>query len=70
MSKPVVLHDATGIIMSVPGVGILEAYGTTVPTNGSSGYATGCIYHKTNGGANTSIYVNEGSSTSSSFVGK
>ncbi len=47
--------------------GILEAYGTVVPVDGTAGYITGAIFKQTDGGANTSAYVNEGTSTSSDF---
>ncbi len=47
--------------------GILEAYGTVVPVDGTAGYVTGAIFKQTDGGANTSAYVNEGSVTSSDF---
>lgn len=50
--------------------GFLFAHGTTVPTDGTAGYATGCVFQKTNGGANTSLYVNEGSATSCDFNAK
>lgn len=45
----------------------LFAHGTTVPTDGDSGYATGCLYADTDGGAGTSLYVNEGSTSSCNF---
>lgn len=60
-------HDGTGIIVSVPGLGILQAYGATVPADASVGYATGCIFHHTDGGDNTSAYLNEGTAASCDF---
>ncbi len=47
--------------------GVLEAYGTVVPVDGTAGYITGAIFQQTDGGANTSAYVNEGSNTSCDF---
>ena len=47
--------------------GIIEAYGTVVPVDGTAGYITGAIFKQTDGGANTSAYVNEGSTTSCDF---
>jgi hypothetical protein len=41
--------------------------GTTVPTDTTAGYPKGAIFLKTDGGANTTLYVNEGSSTSCDF---
>lgn len=49
-------------------LGYLSASGDTVPTDASAGYATGCIFNHTDGGAETALYVNEGSVTSSAFV--
>ncbi len=47
--------------------GLLFSSGTTKPTDGSDGYQTGCVFMKTDGGVGTSLYVNEGSVTSSAF---
>lgn len=63
-------HSGVGELVVVPGLGVLAAYGTTVPTDGTAGYATGCTFQKTNGGANTSLYINEGSATSCDFNAK
>lgn len=67
MSKPLDIHDATGIIVNIPGVGIMQAYGTTVPSDAATGYATGCLFHQTDGGDGTSLYVNEGDADSADF---
>lgn len=48
--------------------GIIDAYGTIVPVSGTAGYITGATFKKTDGGTNTSLYVNEGSNTSCNFV--
>jgi hypothetical protein len=48
--------------------GYLDASGATVPTNGTDGYQTGCIFRHTDGTAESSLYVNEGSVTSCAFV--
>jgi len=47
--------------------GYLIAYGTTVPTDGTAGYAPGCIFVHTDGTAGTTDYINEGTSTSCDF---
>jgi len=41
--------------------------GTTVPTDATAGYATGCLFIDTTGGAGVTLYVNEGSVTSCDF---
>lgn len=60
-------HHGTGILIQVPNVGILDLYGGTVPANGATGYATGCLFRKTNGGNATALYVNEGTLASAAF---
>jgi len=47
--------------------GLLFVSGTTVPTDATDGYQTGCIFQKTDGGIGTSLYVNDGSVTSCAF---
>ena len=50
--------------------GLLQASGDTVPADGTAGYLTGCIFQHTDGGVGSSLYVNEGSVTSSDFNAK
>jgi hypothetical protein len=59
--------DPKGAIVNKAGVGILIAEGTTVPADATTGYAPGCIFIKDDGTANATIYVNEGTATSSLF---
>lgn len=47
--------------------GLLLASGTTVPTDGTAGYSTGCIFQHTDGGDGTALYVNEGTKASCDF---
>jgi len=47
--------------------GILIAYGNTVPSDETSGYAIGCIFIHTDGGDGTALYVNEGTASSCNF---
>ena len=70
MSHRINLQDATGVYLYVPNVGIMGIVGSGAPTNGQAGYGTGCIYNRTDGGSNTSIYVNEGSNTSTTWTAK
>lgn len=67
MSHQVNQQDATGILLTAPGVGILDLFGTTVPADTSSGYATGCLFRKVNGGDGTALYLNEGTLASCDF---
>ena len=67
MSRRLTPQDATGVITAVPGVGILQAYGTSVPADASAGYAPGCLFQHTDGGDGTSLYVNEGTLASADF---
>lgn len=59
--------DAKGSLIDAPGVGILLAYGTTVPADGADGYATGCLFIHTDGTAGTTLYCNEGTADSADF---
>jgi hypothetical protein len=61
------LHDATGVIASLDNGDFIIVAGTTVPTDGAAGYATGCLFMQTDGGAGTSLYVNEGTNSSANF---
>ena len=61
------LHDATGVVASADNGDSLIVAGTTVPADGADGFATGCIFMKTDGGAGSALYVNEGSNTSANF---
>jgi hypothetical protein len=47
--------------------GLLSLSGATVPTDGTDGYQTGCIFQHTDGSAEGALYVNEGSVTSCDF---
>ena len=60
-------QGADSVILTDGSGNALFAFGTTVPTDADSGYATGCLYSDTDGGDGTSLYVNEGSSTSCNF---
>lgn len=46
---------------------LLRAHGITVPADGATGYATGCLFQHTDGGNATALYVNEGTETSADF---
>lgn len=61
------LHDSTGVLERLPNVGIMKAVGTTVPTDGSAGYAPGCLFIDTDGAAGSQFYINEGTNTSCDF---
>lgn len=46
---------------------VLFAYGATLPTDATAGYAKGCIFFDTSGGVGTTVYANDGSNTSCDF---
>ncbi len=69
MSKGLVMHDGTGFIARDPSIGVLLAYGSTVPSNGRVGYAPGCRFIKTNGTTLATVdYINVGTKASAAFV--
>lgn len=47
--------------------GLLHDHGTTVPTDGATGYETGCVFQHIDGSAEGALYVNEGTLTSCDF---
>ena len=56
--------DLTAFLFDSAG-DILWARGATVPTSGKTGFAIGCLFIDTTGGANTTLYVNEGTAANS-----
>ena len=57
-----------GILLDENGKALL-ATGTTVPTNGSNGYAKGCLFIDTDVATGTTgLYCNKGTSTSCTFT--
>jgi len=47
--------------------GWTHAYGTTVPTDATAGYAPGCLFQHVDGGAGEVLFVNEGTALSCDF---
>ncbi len=69
MSRALNIHDGLGEVAKDPSLGILLAYGSTVPAAATLGYAPGCQFIKTNGtGLSTTRFVNIGTRASSLFV--
>lgn len=60
-------HSAQGIVATDDAGNALLAFGTTVPADGHVGYATGCLFIHTDGGAGTALYCNEGTTASANF---
>lgn len=71
MSRKLLAHysDARGAYIEKPVVGILFAALTTVPADGSAGYAPGCIMIDENAAIGANFFINNGSVTSSDFDG-
>lgn len=61
------LFDLAGNCLEDADGNIYLAKGVTVPADATEGYATGAIFYHTDGSGETSLYVNEGSKTSSLF---
>lgn len=47
--------------------GILDCYGTTKPADAATGFATGCLFRKTDGSDGSALYLNEGDAASADF---
>lgn len=67
MTGTINIH-ATGVLASLPGVGILLAFGTGAPTALTVGYATGCLYQRIDGSTDTALYLNEGTAAAATWV--
>ncbi len=68
MTKRIDVQDGTGILAQVPGLGVIFAYGSTVPSDNTAGYAPACIFLDTNANSvNTVLYVNIGNATLCNF---
>jgi hypothetical protein len=63
------VFPASGQDCYVDGVGYLRAWGITVPTDGESGYAPGCVFQHTDGSGESAFYINQGTSSSCAFKG-
>lgn len=51
-----------------PVLGATFDWGTSIPTDGTAGFATGCVFVLVNGTAGYNVYTNIGSQTSCQFV--
>ena len=63
-----VQFSENGMISRIPGLGVWEQAGPTVPTDATAGFAPGCRFYKISGnGVGSTMYINEGSATSCDF---
>lgn len=67
MSNPIVA-GADGIWMRDSNGDVMFLYGDGEPTATESGYALGCIYQRSDGAEDTTIYMNTGSATSTTWT--
>lgn len=68
MSKPLVLHSAVDAIAEIPGVGIVLAAGSTVPSDNTDGFAPGCLFIQSDGATEATIwYANIGTRANCDF---
>ena len=62
------MQDASGVVAeTATGEAIIVAGTDLSVVEGKAGYATGCLFIHTDGGAGSALYVNEGTSTTSNF---
>lgn len=65
---PAPAGTATPKVMFKSEDGIMQCYGTTVPSDEAEGYAPSCIFHKVDGTTlDTVLYVNIGTKASCNF---
>lgn len=68
MSKPLHLHDGTGVVYRDSAGYVLESHGTTVPTDGVTGHHHGATFKHTDGTTDAdALYVNVGSLSSANY---
>ena len=67
MSRKHSVQTAQGVIAEHLPFGIIQASGTTVPSDGAIGYAPGCIFHHVDGTAGVVLYVNDGTAAAAEF---
>ena len=61
--------NGQGHMLGLPTRGGTSSNSTTgVPTNGIAGFATGCLFLNFKGGVGTSLYVNQGTQTSATWL--
>jgi hypothetical protein len=60
--KVAVVSDSSG-----QAEGLIYARAAAVPADTTAGYAKGCLFIQTDGGASTTLYVNEGTVASADF---
>lgn len=62
------IQSADGILERDIPAGILSIVKSTAPTNGQSGYSIGCLWRNRAGTAGAILYLNQGTSTSSTWL--
>ena len=67
MGKIFPAGTATPQVLLASADGILDCYGTTMPGDGSVGYAPGCLFRRVDGTDGSALYLNEGTAASSDF---
>lgn len=68
MARGLNLHSGEGMVARDPGIGMLHGYGSTVPSDGVTGYAPGCLWQKTNASTKATYwYINVGTLASANF---
>ena len=60
--------DVKGILVHNTAFNGLVASGTGAPTAAATGYATGCLWIRSDGAAGSCLYVNTGSATSATWL--
>ena len=65
MSKPLNKQDATNVLINYPGLGIMFAVFSGVPTASVAGYGKGCLASDTTNGK---LYINTGTVSSATWT--
>lgn len=67
MSKFLSVQSQDGRAVTVDALQNAIIYQTSAPTNGVLGYSTGCLWINKSGTAGSILYINQGTTTSSTW---
>ena len=69
MSERHKMQDASGVVAETATGEVIIAAGIDLSVHdGKAGYAVGCLFIHTDGGAGSALYVNEGTVSTSAFA--
>jgi hypothetical protein len=68
MSSRFKIQDATGVVIDDEPYGIMKVITNTAPTAAAAGYGVGCEWTNTAGAAGAILYINQGTTSSATWL--